>query len=405
MGIFDVTSLARDALNNDPGGLRKQLGVTGRFPKIELFVTPLDGSLPFRLDRFTGYDFNSSMLVPVDSFSFSLVAPDDPRSPVATVREGDIVTLFANNVQIGTGIIDVTDVQSELNNGEIVNLTGRDLMSQYEDNSCVSIDSDPLWAGAYTISQVLNELNKNTRITKFITQDAPKAAYLFATEPSDSKLSALIRYLDGINCLAWMLPNGTICVGRPNMAQAPKGTLYLNKEQRRSNIISIKVTRETTQIPNIVVPIWSGQETVQSRVGKEQAIYNPNPDSVRIRKYGHRTIKSVVVSTPQGSDPQDLSGVNTIKYAGQNLLQSYAKREIARANTRALNVEIIIPGHYNEQGEPFEVDTVYKIQYDRGNIDENMYLYSVSHKLDAEGQKSVLNFCRLGTIVSDVVAP
>ena len=279
-------------------------------------------------------------------------------------------------------------------------------MGQYEDTDSIDIGDEPIWKDAYTLSQVIILLNKTTRITEFVLKDAPTKPYLFATEPSETKLSSLQRFLEPLNCVAWMSPEGRIVIGRPNMAQTPKGVLFINKAKRESNCTSIKAVRQITKVPNIIVPIWVGQELVQARTPKQNRILNSSKDAARLRQFGHNVIKTVIVSTPEGDSAQDLSELNRLKAGGQNLMQAYAKRELARGKMDELQVQVVVPGHYNDKGEPFLIDTVYKIECDRSSVDENMYLFQAEYSGSEEsGQKTVLSFCRLGAIVSDVRAP
>jgi prophage tail gpP-like protein len=388
------------------GGLQQQVESSGRLPPVSLLLTPLNGEKPVFLDRFLNYSFSSSILVPVDTFSFGFVAPDDPRPLNRVIREGDVVTLLANDKPIATGIIDQTEVETDADFGEKCQLTGRDLMGQLEDQSMVSTDSRPIYANNYTIEAAISKIIENTRIPGLLTRNAPKAAYLFAGEPTESKLSALQRFLDPLNCLAWCAPNGKITIGRPNMSQAPKGTLIISKEKRISNVTDMKVIRSAAQIANLLIPIWNGQENVQDRIGIQQALVNAARGPARLFRLGHRLPKTIAYSAPNGDTTQDLSEINFLKVGSSNLLQAVAKRELARQNQKEMIVQAVVPGHYNENGEPYQIDTVYKIEYDRGDVDEKMYLFQVEYTFDeGGGQKTSLYFCRLGTIVSDVVAP
>ncbi len=388
------------------GTLQKVLEKTGRLPPISILIKPLDGSPAIVLDRFLNYSFNSSILIPVDTFQFNFVAPDDELPMNARIKEGDIIQLSANGVPLATGIIDQTELETDEEYGEKGTITGRDLMGQMESNDAISADSKPIWANNYNIKAAVNLLSKDTRISSdVILRDAPQGAYLFATEPGESKLSALQRFLEPLNCLAWMSPEGKIIVGRPNMAQAPMGTLILSKRQREANVTSMKAVRSSATIPNIMVPIWSGQELVTDRVSPQQRLENAAFGPNRLRKLGHRLIKTVVVSTPQATNAQGFTGVNFLTAGGGNILQAHAKREVARANHQELVVQAVVPGHYNEQGIPYMVDQVYNVTDDRGDVDEKMYLFQVGYRGgEADGQKTDLFFCKLGSIVSDVRA-
>lgn len=413
------------------GGLEAILAKKGRMPPVSLIVKPLEqtggggggGALGAAsavaafaqgmlspgivLDRFLGYQFSSSILIPVDTFNFSFVAPDGPPLSDA-IKEGDLATLSANDVTFATGIVDSTVIETDAEFGEKGTINGRDLLSQLEDQDAISLDSTPLWGNAMTVEQAVRALIQDTRITRVELREAPSGSFLFATEPGESKLAALQRFLEALNCLSWMGPDGTLIVGKPNMSQDRTGRIFLVKGKRQSNVLSMSVTRSSTSIPNAIVPIWAGQESTVDRVGTEQVLKNAAPGPSRLFKLGHRTPKTVVVSTPDASSAQGKADLNAFvaRAAGGNLLQAYAKREIARRNVNEIVVQAVVPGHFNENGEPYVPDTVYHVEYDRGGVDENMYLYQVDYGLDSSrGQHSNLWFCRLGCIVADVRAP
>lgn len=391
------------------GAMLKQLQRTGRLPPVSLQVTPLSGAQPFPLTRFLSYQFSSSILVPVDSFSFNFVAPDDPNPFDQSVKEGDIVTLLANGIPLCTGLLDVTDVETDTGFGEKIMVSGRDLIGQLEDQDAVSLESEILIGQNFTVSSAIRTLIRHTRVPGFNLKGfTPSKPYLLATEPGESKLTALQRFCEPLNILFWAAPNGRINIGKPDMKQAPRGTIICSKAQRRSNVMSIKCSRASATIPNAIIPVWAGQEQVVSRISKEQVIYNSARGPKRLRQLGHVLSKATPISNPQGASAQELSDVNrlTANAGASNLIQAYAKREFARQNHKELIVQAVVLGHFNESGEPWQTDTVYRVNYDRGNVDENMYLFQVEYSMDeSTGQRTTLSFCRLGTIVADVEAP
>jgi prophage tail gpP-like protein len=402
-----------------PDALLKKLGKDGRFPPVRLLVRPLTApagkanistattSASVTLDRFLSYQFSSSVLIPVDSFSFSFVAPDGP--PLYDVmKDGDLVQLTANGVTLATGIIDTVDIETDREAGEKGTLNGRDLMSQLEDQDAISMDSSAIWVEETSIPDGVLELCADTRITAPLDLRSVPGGneWLLATEPGESKLAALQRFIEPFNILAWMRGDGKMIVGKPNMAQAPSGTIICSKGQRTSNVLSIKATRSATSIPNAVVPIWAGAEYI---VNTQQAMKNKAFGPDRLYKLGHKTLKTVVISTPNAPEAQSLSDLNFIQIVdlvdGGNLLRAYGKREIARKNTNELLVQAVVPGHYNDSGRPYVIDTTYNVVYDRGSVNEKMYLFQVDYDFSLDGgQMTTLHFCKLGTIVADLKA-
>lgn len=375
----------------------------GRGPQIGLTIHPLDPSrIQIELDQFLSYSFSASVLIPVDAFSFAFSMPGLAGRIDDVIQEGDLVELTAAGQTICTGIIDVVDIETTVDGGDVVQIHGRNLLGQLEDQGTVNGKDQPMWANKTTLLAAVGFVVKNTRIRGLVQQHSPAGQFLFATEPGESKLSALQRFVEPLNCLIWGDPLGRMIVGRPNMGQDPQGDLMCDRDKRLSNVVSIKAIRSSTQIPNIVIPVWSGQESVQGKL-PEQRVLNPAEGPTRLRKAGHLVQKCVVVSTPSGADPQSLSDINAIKVGGSNLLQAYALREIARANVGELTVQANVKGHFNDDLAPFLVDQVYNIAYSRAGIDEKMYLYQTEYSLDAQsGARTSLSFCRLGRIVAGV---
>lgn len=373
----------------------------GRFPPVSLIIKPLDGDREsIEIKQFLSYRFDQSIIIPVDTFTFTFTQPGSNQNFSEFVQEGDIAIVKANGVELSTGIIDMVEIETA-EDGEKVTVTGRDLMGQLEDNSAVDARNKPIWGNEVTVSQAIGLLTANTRIGAPIFQGIPGGPFLLATEPGESKLTALQRFLEPLNCLAWMSPTGRIMVGRPNMGGEPLDDLEMDREARFSNVLSMRATRSSTQIPNIILPVWSGQESTQEHVKPDQVVYNSSSGPTRLRKLGHIVQRAIVVSSPQGSSPQDLSDVNQIRVAGSNLLQAYALREIARANVNELIVQASVKGHYNSDLEPYTQDTIYNVSYPRADIDGKMYLFQVSYEFGYEtGQKTSLSFCKLGRIVA-----
>lgn len=393
------------------GGIQKTLESTGRLPPVSLGIQPIEPAnkpkrTPFFLDRFLNYQFQSSILIPVDTFSFNFAAPDEVPF-YERVKDGDIVTLFGNDRPLATGFIDSIDIETDEQFGEKVSISGRDLLGQLEDQDAISKDGKPLWGNATTFKAAAEELIIDTRIRSPVKFQNLKnvSGQFFATSPSETKLAALQRLIEPGNALAWADPSGSLILGRPNMGQPPKGVFKVLRGSRDSNCMSMKAVYAAASIPNIVCAIWSGQETTQERLSVNQIVNNMAKGPTRLREAGNRIPKSVVVSIPTGNDPSALTDLNVFLASGGGAnIQNYALREIAKHNQKELVVQVVVPGHYDEQGEPYKIDTVYRILYDRGSIDKLMYCFQVDYTggLDS-GQKTTLWFCNLGSIVAGTI--
>lgn len=376
----------------------------GRTPPVGLVIKPLDSTREqIVLKQFLSYSFSSSVLIPVDAFSFTFTMPQVSGSIDSFISEGDLVELTAADQTICTGIIDVVAIETTVDGGDVVSIHGRNLLGQLEDQSTVNGSDKPLWANKISLAAAVGFVIQNTRIRGLAQQQSPAGSFLFATEPGESKLSALQRFVEPLNCLIWGDAKGNILVGRPNMGQDPIGEIVVDRDKRVSNVMSIKAVRASTQIPNIVIPVWSGQESVANRVAPSQRVLNPAQGPTRLRQAKHLVQKCIVVSTPSGSDPQSLSDINAIKVGGSNLLQAYALRELARANIGELGVQANAKSHYNDDLTPFLVDQVYNVNYSRAGVREKMYLHTVEYTLDAErGARTSLSLCKLGRIVAGI---
>ncbi len=387
---------------------------TGQYPPVSINIFPLNGSNAnsflssgsFLLKNFIKYDFTQSVLVPASAFSFSFAAPDDPAPFQKYFSEGDVVQLSGNKTTLATGLIDEVEVENDADGGEMVSVHGRDLLGQFVDQDAISMDSKPFWGNKVTIQVVFNQLQVDTRIKGLSLQQAPGLPYLFATEPADSKMTCLQRFLEPLNCIAWMLPDGTLRIGRPNMAQASTQSWYLIKAKRIANVMNIKSSFAAATIPNVIVPIFTSQENVTNIVGPQQAVVNASRGPNNLLQLGHRVLKTILWSSPDSSSAQDLSEVNQLQVAGGNLFGALAKREIAKQNVKEVGVVISVPGHYNDDGTPITIDSMAKITHDRGNLDENMYCHTVTYTFDpVGGQRTTAYFCKAGTIVGDIAAP
>lgn len=408
------------ALANEIKSYREK---NGRFPPMSLKIQRLDSgkktlaeqavALKFgagtsvELTNFLSYTFTSNMLVPVDSFSFTYSAPFDAPA-INNVSEGDIVTLNAFNQPVCTGIVDDVEISVDLD-GENVTLRGRDLMSQLEDQMAITVDNRPIFFQQSDVATVLRELTAQTRIATYALQDAPTGGgFFFATEPGESKLTALQRFCESINCITWMRADGAIVVGRPDFVSPPVGTLLLNKKKRAANVLSMQVVYGSAKIPNKIVGLLTSQSSTQIGVPKNQILDNGAKGPARLKKLGHVLTKTIITSYPQGNEStaDTTAKINTLNIDQNKYINTFMKRELARQNINERMVQAMAPGHYNENGQPYLPDTVYHVDFDRGGVLDTMYCYGVEYKLEAgRGQTTHLMLCNLGCIVADALPP
>lgn len=356
------------------------------------------------IKTFDSYSFERNILIPASPFRFT--APGVDASLRKSIRSGDMVQLFAigedgNQIPAATGIIDETDTHVAPGRVEYV-LTGRDMLGQLVDNAAVDAQNRVIQTKNLTLENVVKKIIANTQIPPGIkTQQVPTATLLFQTNPGETKINALQRYLEFTNCLIWSLPNGQIKVGKPNFVQIPnpKNSLIVTSDAIGNNILDCRVRRNThTAIRQIVVQLQSLSLVDAGSFTR----FNADSDVKKIT--GMKGGRSVfeVFSYGQGID-----SVNFIKQVGNfsgspsKLGEAKALREIARDNMKVLDVEITVRGHLNASGELYDVDQLYFVKIEDDDVEDVLYVYAVTHELTLEhGMTTKLRMCKKGTIVA-----
>ncbi len=322
--------------------------------------------------------------------------------------EGDIVQLTVDGESISTGYVDSTSIDTD-DNGSRVSIYGRDLMGMLEDNDAVNPDSSIMWANVATLDEVLPKLLKDTRIRGFEKRNLDSVKSLFATNPGESRLAALQRFLDPLNAIAWMSSGGKIVCGKPSFDAGASGSLGIRMigDRRFSNVLSMRVARASAQIPNAILSIWTGNETTQT-VSMKQLKQNTAEGPARLYKAGHKIFRTMVTSAPDANDTKSgLTEIQRIISQGAKYLDSLAARELARENIAELIVTAVVPGHLNASGDPYAADQTYNVVHDAAGVEKKMYLSGVEYGLTEDaGQITTLTFINLNTIVAEgPVAP
>ena len=392
-----------DTTSSKTTTLNEYVNKNGRFPLASVSITAIDSGKNYQINEFVSYFFSSSIIIPIDTFSFRLAVPNTFSDTSKIIRGGDIVYFQANSKNIFCGLVDEYFSEVNPSSTKAIQITGRDMSCQLEDNDAISIDSKALYASNISIDGVMNSLIANTRINGFEIRNVNTSGLdLFATEPGESKLSALQRYLEPLNALTWTDGNGKIIVGKPNFTQRSSGKLYLNRNEQDSNVISMSVRRSGTRIPNVVVPVWTGLEGVVGNIPAFTPYYNRASEPSRLFAYNHRVIRTIAQAIPSGAGASSLADANVIINNSNNLMRYLADRFLARENMKELIVEVLVAGHYDDNLNPFVTDRVYTITHDTEGINGlDMYLFEVEYSLEkGAGQRTKLRFCNLNTITS-----
>jgi len=360
------------------------------------------------LAEFTSYNFDRNILTPASAFRFT--APGVDKDKRLSIRSGDMCVIFAENTlgvkyPIATGFIDETDTHITPTNIEYV-LTGRDTLGQLVDNASVDVQNRIVNFSQYTLVNIARDLISNTRMPKtIITQQTPNNSMIYNTNPGETKINSLQRYLDYTNCLVWTKPNGQMVLGKPNFYQAPSGILQMKSDRASTgnNMLECRVRRS----PNQAIRQISVQLQTLGQVDAAYSVkYNNAKDIKDLRTAGVGRSVMQLFSYGSGED-----AVNQVTQVGnqsgndRNIGAQYALREMARENMKLLDVEVVVRGHMNVYDAPYDVDQVYTVIVDDENLYEDMYVYGVSYELTLEtGTLTRLRLCQRGSIVAGAAA-
>jgi prophage tail gpP-like protein len=363
---------------------------------------------PISLKNFTSYTFDRNILIPAAAFRFT--APSVDKTERLQVRSGDVASVWVpcpDNVkrQIATGIVDETDTHITPTNVEYL-LTGRDMIGQMIDNAAVDSANNIINAENISLGKLVTFLIKGTRMPQeFVkTDDVPNLKLLFNTNPGETKINALQRYLEFTNCLVWTLPNGQLKIGKPNFTRNTDGVLILSaSDSSNNNMMEARVRRNLNQaIRQIVSQLQSGGNINPTPFTK----HNNDKDmkSVASANVG----RSVYETFSYGSG---MDAANTVTQVGnqsgnpRQIGDEYSLRKMAMDNMKVLDVEAVVRNHYNENFQPYDVDQIYSVQIEDEDLFEDMYVYSCSYELTLEhGMVTRMKLCRIGTICAYAAA-
>jgi prophage tail gpP-like protein len=370
-----------------------------------------NGSSSTVIRTFNSYNFNRSVLTPASSFRFT--APGVDKSQRNAIRSGDNTFLWITNAQgiklpVATGIIDETDTHVRPNAVEYV-LTGRDLLSQFVDNAAVDAQNAINNVATINLENLLQILLRNTRLPQgYIKSQLPNGSVLFNTNPGETKINTIDRYLEFTNCLIWCAPNGQVIIGKPNFTQKVSGSLILNSsDETQNNVVEARVQRNlNTAIRQIVTQLSTNGQVAAGKYTVLNAAFSENADTqARATSLVGRSVYRTY-SYGSGTDViNQITQVGNSNADPQNIGNALSLREIAQENIKVLNIEIIVPSHVNEQGNIYNVDQMYTVQIEDEDVNEDMYVYDITYELTLDhGLITRMKLCRRGAIVAYAAA-
>lgn len=372
---------------------------------IELKIKPALGGEETDVSIFTSYSFDRNILVPASAFRFTAEGIDAKQRQA--IRSADLVSLYVRNSsgrvsKLSTGFIDETDTHVTPTSVSYV-LTGRDTIGQLVDNAAIDADNKIVHGGQanLTMVQIAQELVKNTRMAQsVVSRNTPAGGLLYQTNPGETKISVLQRYLEIMNCLAWTTADGVLIIGKPTMAVTPINRLWMTKDairRQQNNLLEVRVKRS----PNLAIrKIAVQMQDLAITDPTPATVNNTDPDMVSIAtaKAGRSVYRTF--SLGNGTEAYDkLVGVGN----GQGVVsmgKALALREMAMDNAKVLDVECVVAGHINENGDPYDIDQVYEVVVDDDGLALPMYVYGVRHDYTKErGPITSLRLCKIGALV------
>jgi prophage tail gpP-like protein len=371
---------------------------------IEISVTPISSKKPQFLRTFSSYSFERNILVPASPFRFTAEGVD-PAVRMA-IRSADTVELYAKNstgttYPVATGYIDETDTHITPTSVEYV-LTGRDTIGQLVDNAAVDANNTIIHLASINLKNVALTVIQNTRIPpSILPQNLPDGLMLFQTNPGETKINVLQRYMEYTNCLVWSAPNGQMVIGKPNMSQPSMGNFILKSTgSNNNNLLEARVRRNTNMaIRKIAVQLQTLNITDPSNI----TVTNGDPDVVAVAQY--RAGKSVYRTFSLGNGTDAVNQLTQVGSGGspQQIGFTLSRKEVAKSNMDVLEIEAVVLGHFNEQGQLYNIDQVYHVVIDDENVAEDMYVHTIKYDLTKDrGMITTMRLSRLGTVVADV---
>lgn len=365
-------------------------------------ASPFGSISDVSLRTFTSYSFSRNILIPASPFRFT--APGLDKNLRLSIRSGDTVGLYVvpqktGKQQLAMGFVDETDTHIMGSQSDYV-ITGRDTIGQLVDNTAVDASNKIQNTENLTLGGILSLLIRNTRIpAAFDTQQIPNGQLLFQTNPGETKIAALQRYLDFTNCLVWSQPNGQLVLGKPDFTQNPYPTSLCLSSTNPSgnNVIEGRVRRNVNQAIRQIV------YQLQTLGQVNPAAYTKSNNDSDMLNVAYALVGKSVYSTfsyGQGNDVvNQLTQVGNQSGSPQGIGDNMALREIARENMKILDVELVAIGHINPDGDVYDIDDIYNVVIDDENVEEPMYVYNVDYEMTIQhGLITRLRLCRLGTI-------
>jgi prophage tail gpP-like protein len=236
------------------------------------------------IKNFSSYSFERTILTPASAFR--MTAPDIDQAARRAIRSGDTVQLLLTNpagqrVPVATGILDETDTHVSPANVEYL-LSGRDFLGQLVDNSVIDSANAIQNTQQVSLETIWKIVSKGTRVPAGYTpQQVPNGTFIFQTNPGETRINALQRYLEFANCLVWTKPNGQVVLGKPNFTQGTRGRFVLSSSNPTdSNVLEGRVRRNVNQAIRQVVTQLQSMDQVSAGTFTK---YNADQDVAKVR--------------------------------------------------------------------------------------------------------------------------
>lgn len=391
-----------------------------------------------RLDTWTSYSFNSNFLTSVDSWHATLEHEDPPKAMLDALQAGERVSFSVNGRTQGDGYIDDVVVSQSRDAGTVITLEGRDRLAQMLDSNMdprkrlpdtqtledfVRAVAAPYgWGDAIQITDT-NATNQNVLTgQKRGIRTSVKGKYLkkvlkhrLKPYPNEGALHFLSRVTERHGLHVWLSADGTqIIVGKPTFDQETLGYLCRldGNSDVSNNVIHGTVRTSLRSQPSVIIAQCrgGGGEFPKSRMTR----YMQNPqviaDNLPIRQ-AYPDAKEVFVlddggnALPNTDFRRITSSVSRPMFLEDDEsktaeeLENFVRREMALRMRQGFTAHYTVDGH-TQNGSPWAVDTMIRVDDDRCNLHEPLYVIARTFtKSRTDGTKTQLELIRPHSMV------
>lgn len=378
------------------------------------------------LSTWKEFTVNSHFLTGTDGWTFTL--GDEVVTPEiqAQLRPGTKATLLVNGIVQMSGSIDRLRITGNRSSGTQFQIDGRDSFSPVCDSM---MKPGTTWPEKTPITDVIkktlapfgfatffadNSENRNAAMGRTVTVSASfddlSKNLIEHDKPNENEgtFAFLSRLTQRFGYWMWPTVDGTgVIVGAPDYDQAPSFRLIHKLGGSQNNILSWDVVWDSTDQPSFVeargaIPNRSYTRDVMKVWARNYyAAPSLNENNVEL-SIGTETVE--VVASPVSQINTFASLIARPRYLKDPhsrtiaQLEAFVRRELSLSMRKAFVLTYTVLG-FEQDGKPWQVDTVAEIDDDRANVHGAYWILSRTfHRSRSGGTTTELELLPLGVI-------